>query len=334
MSTSNRQTSISGGSSSHLPSVSVIIPARNSEATIASALDGLLSQDYAGGIEIIVADGSDTPAMSDLIRRSYPQVKLIPNPEKTLGYGCNAGFRVATGDIVVRCDAHTVFPPEYVGRAVETLERTGAANVGGRQQAVGITFFERTVAIAMTTPLGVGNSRHRLGGEEGPSDTAFLGSFRRETLDEIGGYDVTLTRNQDYELNYRLRKRGKTIWFDPELVVNYRPRGRLWALARQYFDYGRWKSVVLMKHPGSVQPRQLAAPGLALGLTAGAVLAAVGFPWLLAALLSAYVPMLVVGSAIVGCRRGDSAAALLPLVLAVMHLCWGFGFFWPGRLTK
>ena len=101
----------------------------------------MLSQDYAGSIEIIVADGSDTPATSELIRRSYPMVKLIPNPERTLAPGANAAFRIATGDIIMRCDAHTTFPHGYVSRAVETLERTGAANVGGRQQGSGRHLF-------------------------------------------------------------------------------------------------------------------------------------------------------------------------------------------------
>ena len=314
------------------PPVSIIIPARNAEATIMSTLDSVLSQDYAGPIEVIVADGSDTPATSELIRRSYPVVKLMPNPKRTLVPGVNAAFRIATGDIIMRCDAHTTFPPGYVSRAVETLERTGAANVGGRQQAVGDTLFERTVAIAMTTPLGVGDARHRLGGKEGLADTAFLGTFRREVLDEMGGGYINLARNEDYEFNYRLRKRGKTVWFDPGLVVRYLPRSTPWALARQYFNYGRGKSPVIMKHPRSVRLRQLAAPGLVLALVAVAAVALVGFPWLLAALLSAYILTIVAGSAVVGFRRRDAAAVLLPLALATMHLSWGIGFFIPEKL--
>ncbi len=312
------------------PPVSVIIPARNAEATIIPTLDSILAQDYEGPIEVIVADGSETPAMSELVRRSHPSVKLIPNPERTLVPGANAAFRAATGDVMVRCDAHTSFPPGYVSRAVETLERTGAANVGGRQLAVGTTPFERTVAMAMTTPLGAGDARHRLGGQEGVADTAFLGVFSRETLEEMGGGYTNLAGNEDYEFNYRLRKRGKIVWFDPELVAHYRPRGTFWALARQYFRYGRGKSAVIMRHPGSVRPRQLAAPGLALSLAAGAALALAGFPWLLAALLLAYVSTLAVGAAVVGFRRRDPAAILLPLALATMHLSWGIGFFIPS----
>ena len=312
------------------PRVSVIIPARNAEATIISTLDSIFAQDYEGPIEVIVADGSETSAVSELVRRSYPSVKLIPNPGRALVPGANAAFRAATGDIMVRCDAHTTLSPSYVSRAVETLERTGAANVGGRQLAVGTTPFERTVAMAMTTPLGVGDARHRMGGQEGASDTAYLGVFSRKTLEEMGGGYANLAWNEDYEFNYRLRKQGKVVWFDPGLVVNYRPRGTFRTLARQYFNYGRGKSAVVMRHPGSLRPRQLAAPSLVLGLAAGVALALAGFPWLLAALLFAYVPTLAIGTVVEGLQRRDAIALLLPLVLATMHLSWGMGFFFPS----
>ena len=331
MNIKNQQTSNPEGYSvTPPPRVSVIMPARNAEATIIATLDSIFAQDYEGPIEVIVADGSETPAMSELIRRSHPSVKLIPNPERILVPGANAAFRAATGDIMVRCDAHATLPPGYVSRAVETLERTGAANVGGRQLSVGTTPFERTVAMAMTTPLGVGDARHRLGGQEGVSDTAYLGVFSRETLEEMAGGYANVATNEDYEFNYRLRERGKTVWFDPELVVNYRPRGTFWTLARQYFNYGRGKSAVVIRHPGSVRPRHLAAPGLALGLVAGAALALAGFPWPLAALMLAYVLTLAAGAVVVGFRRRDSAAIRLPLVLATMHLSWGIGFFIPS----
>ncbi len=316
------------------PHVSVIIPARNAKSTIIPTLDALAAQDYSGEVEVIVADGDDKPHMADLIRQAHPWVKLIPNPERTLASGANAAFRKARGDILVRCDAHTVFPPGYLSRAVKALQQTGAANVGGRQQAVGTTFFERAVAMAMTTPLGVGDSRHRLGGKEGPTDTAFLGAFFRKTLEDAGGGYANLARNQDYELNYRLRKQGKTIWFDPGLVVQYRPRGTLWGLMRQYFNYGRGKSVVLMKHPSSVRYRHLAAPALTLGLVAGAALAVAGFLLPLVALLIAYLSTLAVGATLVGFRRRDAAAVVLPPVLAAMHLSWGVGFFIPAEVRS
>ena len=311
--------------------MSILIPARNAEATIGEAIDSVLSQDYQGSVEVIVADGSETAATSELVRRLYPTVRLVPNPEQTTGFGIQAAYRAAAGEILVRCDAHTVFPPGYVRRAVATLQRTGAANVGGRQQPVGATFFERAVAMAMTTPLGAGGARYRLGGSEGPVETVFLGAFRRDAWDAAGGIDPTLVRAEDYELNCRLRARGETVWFDPGLVVAYRPRSALGGLACQYFDYGRWKRVVVRRHPASLRLRHLVSPLLLLGLAASPVLAAAGVFWAAAAVPLAYALTLALGSLTVGIRRRSRAALLLPLVLATMHLSWGIGSFTPVR---
>ena len=314
------------------PSVSVVIPARNAEATLAATLDSVLSQEYPGPVEVIVADGSDTPATSDLVQRRYPGVKLIFNPERTTGFGINAAHRAATGEVILRCDAHTALSPGYMQRAVETLRRTGAANVGGRQQPVGSTFFERAVAIAMTIPLGAGDARYRLGGAEGPIDTVFLGTFRRDAFDKAGGVDPTLGRNQDYELNWRLRACGETVWFDPELVAVYRPRNTLRGLARQYFDYGRWKRVVLRRHPASLLPRHLACPLLLLGLVVSAALALAGASSAATAAPLTYLLVLAAGSLAAGVRHRSHAVLLLPLVLAIMHVSWGIGFFSPVRI--
>ena len=323
------------GGRGELPPVSIVIPARNAEATIASTLDSVLSQDYGGPMEVIVADGSDTPATSEMVRRQYPTVRLVPNPARTAGFGMNAGLRASTGEIVARCDAHALLPPGYLRRAVETLERTGAANVGGRQRPVGRTFFERAVALAMSLPLGAGDARYRIGGAEGPVDTVYLGVFRRRALETVAGYDSSLHRNQDYELNWRLRARGEKVWFDPELSVAYAPRGTLPSLASQYFDYGRWKRVVLRLHPSSARTRHFAAPLLLSGLAASIVLAWAGVPWWAAAALPlAYLLALAGGALAAGIRRREPSASLLPLILATMHVSWGAGFFLPPRVRR
>lgn len=323
------------------PPVSVILAVRNEEAMLPAALDSASSQDYGGPIEIIVADGSDTPATGQMIRRSFPHVMIISNPDRCTSAGLNRALRTATHAIIIRCDARARLPPHYVARAVETLDRTGAANVGGGQRPVGATPFERAVGLAMTTPLGAGDSRYRLGGPEGPVDTVWLGVFRREAIETAGSFDGTLLRNEDYELNWRLRQRGYTVWFTPALAADYRPRSNLAALVHQYFDYGRWKRVVLRRHPASWQYRHLAAPLLLAGLTLSGVLAAVAAAAELPAqragcLLAAgavlpvsYVLALLAGSAAVGLRRRAAEAVMLPVVLAAMHLSWAAGFFLP-----
>ena len=311
--------------------VSVIIPTRNAEDALPAAVESVLAQDYPGPIEVIVADGSDTPATVEMLRRRYPAVRIVSNPTGTIPSGLNCALRVATGEIIVRCDSKTVLPSGYVRRIVAMLVKTGAANVGGRQHPIGTTFFERAVALATTTFLGVGNARYRLGGAEGPTDTVYLGAWYRKTLEDAEGFDPAFLVTEDYELNWRLRRKGGTVWFDPDLVASYRPRGNLRALARQYFDYGRGRSAVMRTHPLSLRARHLACPLLVLGLVASVALVPAGIPWAAAVMPLSYSLTMLIGAAATGVRHRDPAALLVPLVLTTMHLGWGIGFFFPPR---
>lgn len=313
------------------PMVSVIMAARNAEATIAACLDSILSQDYAGPMEVIVADGSDTPATAEILRRLYPEARVVANRGRSTPGGLNLALKEARGDVVARCDGHSEWPPGYLSRAVATLRRTGAANVGCVLNPVGGTFFERAVALATTTWLGTGGARYRTKGAGGAIvDTAYLGVFRRDALEAVGGYHPGALRTQDFELNWRLRRRGEMIWLDPELVVNYQPRGGFLKLASQYAQYGYWRFMMLRLHPASLQFRQLPPPLLVAGLAASAALAALGPPWApFGALVpSAWLAALLAAAAGAGMRRRRPEALLVPPVLAVIHLSWGAGCLW------
>lgn len=313
-----------------LPAVSVVIPVRNAERTIGAALDSVLAQAYGGKLEVIVADGSDGPATKDLVRQRYPDVRWVANPQQTTPTGLNVAIRAAAGEILVRCDARATLPPDYIRRAVDTLAETGAAVVGGLQRPIGDRPLERAIGMAITTPLGTGDARYRLGGRAGPVDTVYLGVFRHDALMAAGTFDPRLERGEDTELNWRLRKRGETVWFDPNLAVFYKPRTTLPALARQYFQYGRWKLGVLRRHPRELRLRHLAAPLLVVGLVvcAGAALTGAAGAVLLP---TAYAATLLVGAAAVGVMRRNATALLLPAVLALMHVSWGLGFLMPDR---
>jgi len=320
------------------PPVSVVVPARNAAEHLPTAVASALAQDYEGVVEVVVADGSDDPVTAEALRARFPRVRIVANPSRGTPEGLNRAVAAASHDILVRCDASTRLPRDYVRVAVGTLERTKAAVVGGMQRPVGTSTFTRAAAMAMTAPLGAGDARYRIGGPEGPVDTVWLGVFRRETLEAAGGFDETLPRNQDYELNWRIRADGGTVWFTPALAAEYRPRGRFGALARQYFDWGWWKCVVLRRHPASLRWRHLAAPALVLALAASGIAgAATGSP--LAAIPAlGYLSALAAGAAVSGLRGRDRAALLLPPVLATMHLFWGAGFWcawlgWRGRGT-
>jgi succinoglycan biosynthesis protein ExoA len=223
----------------------------------------------------------------------------------------------------VRVDGHAELAPGYIRRAVETMRRTGAVNVGGIQRAVGTNPFQKAVAAAMSSRFGAGDAKFHYGGTEGPTDTVYLGVFDRTAIEAVGLFDERLARNQDYELNIRLREAGGTVWFDPRLSVLYRPRSSLRGLARQYFEYGRWKRKVLVMHPGSVRWRQTAPP-LAVAGIAGGLLA--GRWWRPALVVpGAYLAAVVAASIRTGWRHGVAPHRLLA-IFAAMHMSWGAGF--------
>src|SRR5260221_725517 len=256
------------------PPVSVIMPILDEERHLAEAVRGVLAQEYPGELELILAIGPSkdrTQEIADGLAAADPRVRSVPNPTGRTPAALNAALGEAKYGIVVRVDGHGEVAPGYIATAVRLLEETSAANVGGVMRAEGVTVFEKTVARAMTSKLGVGNASFHTGGEGGPADTVYLGVFRRDVLDELDGYDEHFTRAQDWELNFRIRQSGRLIWFDPQLSVTYRPRPNLKALSKQYREYGRWRRVMMRRHPGTANFRYLAPPGALLLVAAGTV---------------------------------------------------------------
>ena len=248
---------------------------------------------------------------------------VVDNPSGLTPVGLNKAIDSGRGEIVVRVDAHSVIPPGYVSTAVHTLLETGAGNVGGMQVPVGDTFWSRAIAASMASPAGSGDARYRIGGEAGPVETVYLGTFRRSTLEDLGGYDESFRRHQDYELNERIRRAGGVVWFEPSLRVSYRPRSSLVTLARQYFEYGTWKRSFARANPGSLLPRQVAPPFLVVALGASIGLGFVNpVLWLVPV---AYLVALI-GAAVLTLPTSGAAAIGVPVTLTTMHLAWGLGF--------
>jgi succinoglycan biosynthesis protein ExoA len=316
------------------PTISAVMAARDDAAHLGAAVASVLAQDIDGELELVIAVGpsdDDTAAVAERLAAEDPRVRVVSNPSGGTAAGLNRAIAVAAAPVLARVDAHCELPPGYLRRALHTLATSGAANVGGVQAAEGDTAFGRAVAAAMSSRFGVGDARFHYGGEPGPVDTVYLGVFDAAALRAVGGYDETLVRNQDYELNWRLREHGHIVWFDPELVVRYRPRDRASRLARQYFQYGQWKREVLRRHPRSVRARQLVAPVTVLGIVGGLVGAAAGRRWMLGAPIGygAAVLAAAAGTSTVGPAERVRLAAVFP----TMHLSWGVGFLAgpPGR---
>lgn len=307
--------------------VSVVMPILNEEGHLADAVRSVLAQEYPGPLEVVIAVGPSrdrTHEVADELAAADPRIVVVDNPSGRTPDGLNAAIAAAHHDVIVRMDGHGVLSEGYVRRAVEVLERTGAANVGGLMLAEGLDDLQQAVAVAMTSPLGIGAAKFHTGGEAGPADTVYLGVFRREWLERVGGYDPHFTRAQDWELNYRIREAGGTVWFDPALTVTYRPRATWGDLARQFYTTGQWRRQVTRHHPESVNARYLAPPVAVAAIAAGVV---GGFAWRPLWLLPAgYAALVTAGGAWISRGQPAGVVARMPGVLATMHLTWGAGF--------
>ncbi len=314
------------------PFVSVIVPARNESAHIGACLDSIIAQDYPSDrIELLVADGRSTDDTRERVRRRTGgpiSVRLVDNPAGIVPTGMNAALEVARGEIVVRVDGHTCIAPDYVSEAVDVLRRTGAAGVGGPMRAEGLSSLGRAVAAATSSPFGVGNSTFHYAEREGTADTVYMGVYWARTLRALGGYDEELVRNQDDELNARIRAAGGTLVLSPRLLSCYVCRGSWRALWKQYTQYGSWKVRSLRKTPAGFRPRHLVPALFCAGLVIGP---AAGFLWPslvpLCLGVGALYAFLAASAALRGRRLVARHAELLlvPLVFPVLHLAYGLG---------
>ena len=317
------------------PSVTVILPILNEEADLQNCISAILKQDYAGEIEIILALGPSKDNTNQIARNlaaADKRIKLVNNPTGQTAKGLNLAIAESSFEIICRIDGHSEISNSYLKTAVSIMQEKGAVNVGGLMHADGQSGLQRTIAQAMRSKLGVGASKFHTGGKAGPSDTVYLGTFKKSAILAAGGFDERYIRAQDWELNHRMRAQGGLIWFDPRLVVTYRPRKSLSKLAKQYFQYGRWRRVISRQHPKTTNFRYLAPPVALvinlLSLVFGVLVAEIFFlPVLI------YITLLIIGGLIIGRNIADKL--LMPIVFATMHLSWGAGFITsPKKLFK
>jgi succinoglycan biosynthesis protein ExoA len=318
-----------------LPAVSVILPILNEEADLPNCISAILQQDYAGEIEIILALGpskDNTNKIAHDLAAADKRIKLVNNPTGQTATGLNLAIAESSFEIICRIDGHSEISNSYLANAILIMQEKGAVNVGGLMYADGQSGLQRTIAQAMRSKLGVGAAKFHTGGKAGPSDTVYLGTFKKSAILAAGGFDERYIRAQDWELNHRMRAQGGLIWFDPRLVVTYRPRKSLSKLAKQYFQYGRWRRVISRQHPKTTSFRYLAPPAALvinlLSIIFGALVAKYFFLPVLT-----YVVVLIIGSWFIGKKFADKL--LMPIVFATMHLSWGAGFLTsPKKLFK
>jgi succinoglycan biosynthesis protein ExoA len=328
--------------------VSILAACRNERSYIGAFLDSLASQECPGiSLEAVIADGMSDDGTGELlekyVQRHSPSglaIRVIENPGRTAACGLNLALQASQGRIVLRMDAHTEYAPDYVAQCLRVLSVTGAANVGGPALARGRGYWQEAIALAFRSPFFSGGARFHDPAYEGRVDTVPYGCWRRETLEAVGGFDETLLRNQDDELNFRITRSGGVVWQSPSIRSWYHPRCDLGSLTRQYYEYGYWKCAVIAKHGRPAHRRHL-VPAAAAAILATLVMAASfvsGARIPLFTLVLAYAGASAIASVVLGrARETLRLMPALPLVFATVHASYAAGFLagqWKQRYRK
>ncbi|MCI1020183.1 glycosyltransferase family 2 protein [Microbacterium sp. C5A9] len=316
------------------------MPVLNERAYLEHAVASVLAQELTIPAELVLALGPSSDGTTQLARRLAAEdgrIRLVDNPAAHIPVGLNAAIRASRYATIIRVDAHSELSAGYAARALETLERTDSANVGGVMHAEGRTPFQKAVARLYNSPVGLGGGAYHGGTQEGEAESAYLGVMRRDVLDEVGLFDETIRRGEDWELNLRIRQAGYRVWFDPRLSVTYWPRESWIRLARQFRATGAWRGELVRRFGRRNGIRYFAPPALVVLVVAALVtgilqLTGLVSGWLSLALsLIVHLPIVlyvVLVVAVAGMRGGGGPRQRLwtLIVLPTMHLSWGLGF--------
>jgi succinoglycan biosynthesis protein ExoA len=299
---------------------SFVMPVRNEEKYLASAVESVFAQEAPGKTELILAIAPSvdkTRAIAEELQSKFKTLKIVDNPTGDTASGLNLAIAAASYEVIVRVDAHSQLTENYLKTALEVMSETGAANVGGRMHAVGISPLQQAVAFGYNNRVGLGGGSFHVGGKAGAVETVYLGVFQKSWLQKVGGFDPKWVRGQDWELNQRIRSAGGVVWFEPRLVVNYFPRSSLSALARQFYQTGVWRGALTRQAPFQSSIRYWIPPLFV-------VAALFGFPlWLY---------LLFIGLIAFNALELPNGVKLrVLLVLPTMHFSWGIGF-WVGLI--
>jgi glycosyltransferase involved in cell wall biosynthesis len=316
------------------------MPVLNERAYLEHAVASVLAQDVGAPAELVLALGPSTDGTTELaehLAAADERIRLVRNPEAHIPVGLNAAIRASRYPIVIRVDAHSELSAGYAARALETLDRTHSANVGGIMHAEGRSPFQKAVARLYNSPVGLGGGAYHGRTVEGEAESAYLGVMRRDVLDEVGLFDESIRRGEDWELNLRIRRAGHRVWFDPALSVTYWPRESWLRLARQFRATGAWRGELVRRFGRVNGIRYFAPPALVLLVALALVVAVLQLTGVVAGALSlitslvAYVPLalyliLVIGVAFAPGGGGLRQRLWTLIVLPTMHLSWGIGF--------
>lgn len=321
---------------SETPGVSYIMPILNEELYLRDSVMTVLAQQYEGEKEVILALGPSSDRTNHIaaeLAAHDPRIRTVENKQRDIPIGLNLAIAASTHEIIIRVDAHSELTPDYTSNSINSLRAHAAANVGGVMKAEGKTSAQRAIAAAYNSPFGLGGGTYHGDAVAGPAESAYLGVFRKEAIHAVGGFDESIRRGEDWELNLRIRRAHGVVWFDPKLKVTYWPRATFSDLAKQFFATGAWRAVLVRKYPSETPWRFFAPPTLVLVLVVNTLLFIMSvmrvFPlwWpILTIAPVAYLIGLAYASSTLRGVRGFRERLYGFASLATMHLCWGTGF--------
>lgn len=319
--------------------VTFVMPVLNEHDYLRRAVETVLEQQVDGPVEIVLALGPSSDGTTELAHQLAAEderILLVDNPAADIPVGLNAAIRASSHPTIVRVDAHSELAPGYTERALRTLERTRAGNVGGVMRADGRSPFQRAVARAYNSRIGLGGGAYHGGAHEGEAESAYLGVMRRAVLDEVGLFDESIRRGEDWELNLRIRSAGYRVWFDPALSVTYWPRESWHRLARQFLATGTWRGELVRRYGLRNSLRFFAPPALVLSVILSVVVGILQLTVLgpigLLPTAAAYGPVIAYAVLVLAVAIGPGGGSGLRdklwtfAVLPTMHLAWGTGF--------
>ena len=316
-----------------LPNISVILPVRNEEKYIAACVESIFAQDYpAEKMEVIFVDGCSEDRTVEILRAmcaEHPQIVVLENPNRTVPYAMNIGIAHSRAEIIVRLDAHAEYPPNYIRLSVETLLTKDCDNAGGVCETRGRGFMGGAIAAMLSTPLGVGNSSFRIANEDKYVDTVPFGCWRRELFDRIGGFDERMTRNQDNELNHRIRKNGGKVYMNHNIKVIYYCRDTIPGIMKMGFQNGTWNVITMVLVPGSMGVRHFVPLAFVLSTLGLLLLTLLTGSWLFGGLLllewGAYLLLDVFYAYTIAKEIGWAAFPVEVILYPLFHFAYGFG---------
>ena len=310
--------------------VSVVMPVYNEERYIVKCIESLFMQDYpVEKMEWIFVDGSSKDRTVELLeqyRDKYPNlIKILNNPDKIVPHAMNIGIAACSGKYVVRLDAHADYATDYISKCIYYLENTDAENVGGVAETKAAGFMGNAIAKMLSSKFGVGNSQFRTNGESGYVDTVPFGAFRREVFSKYGGYDERLVRNQDNEMNFRIRKNGGKIYLASDICLSYYCRDSIKGISAMANKNGMWNVITMKLCPGSMGARHFVPFLFVTSVVALSILGAIWpiFLILLALEMALYLSLDILFSI----KQASTFKEFLALLMLfpIFHVSYGIG---------